>query len=145
MGPRARRRLVWIVGLALLVAIVAGAALRHFTASAGHSGAKNKFKIGTMNLGVSFGFTTKQVQRRLGRPSEKRAGCWIYRAQDGKVNGIFASSLTDAVRFCFSSGIVSDIKDHDVAHVIGTRHIPAGWGPPLYVAPSDEHTVPLQF
>ena len=128
----------------MIVVVVAAGAVRHFTHSSGNSSA-DKIKIGTENLGISFGDTPKQVVRRLGQPSQKQAGCWIYRAPGGKVNGIFASSLTDAVRFCFASGIVSDIKDHDVAHVIGKRHIPAEWSPPIYVAPAYETPKGLQF
>ena len=142
MGPRARRRLAWLVGIGVCV-IAVGGVIYHLSDSAGHPHPSNQQEtIGRMNLGIPYGASPTQVLRRLGEPTKKHAGCWVYGAHAGAVQGIFAGKWIDAVKFCFVEGVASDIRDHEVPHIVhgpcGCRNIraPAAWITPLYLAPA---------
>jgi hypothetical protein len=67
---------------------------------------------GSMNLGLVAGESQRGVLRRLGPPSSKREGCWIYRTTAGNFRGTYVGRYIDAVRFCFIGSVLSDIEDH---------------------------------
>jgi hypothetical protein len=133
IGPRATRRFVWVVGLAIGVAVFAGA-IRHLTRSSHPASNHAKETLGAPeNLGVPFGASPAKVVARLGQPNAKQAGCWIYGVKDGaKEIGNGFGQWIDKVKYCFSEGatggqVVADISSHMVAHRIGKKHYPAGW------------------
>lgn len=140
MGPRARRRAAWL-GVVALVAIGIGA---YYAASSVGHGSKNE-PLPNMDLSISFGFTPKQVLARIGPPNSKRGTCWTYAAHKGVVSGIYAGPYTDAVRFCFANGIVSDVHDHEIAYTWRHQRVPAKWSLPMTFAPSYETTFQSQF
>lgn len=134
MGPRARRRLAWLAGVAIGLAVLAGV-VRHFTHSSRPLVTKNeKVSLGTPeNLGVPFGTSAAQLVRRLGQPSEKKSGCWIYDVKNGAEEiGDGFGQWIDKVKYCFAEGAtggqaVAHVSSHMVAHKVGKKHYAAGW------------------
>jgi hypothetical protein len=136
LGPRAKKRAGWLAVIVLVV--IGGVGYRVATATS-HAATQ---PFGTYDLGISYGFTPAQVRHRLGAPSSTHGSCWIYRASSvGMVRGIHAGVYTDAVRFCFSANIVTDIHDHQVSYVWHNTRYPAKWILPLTLAPSYETIV----
>lgn len=131
-GPRARRRLVWIVGVALGAVVLAGV-IRPFTTSSGSSPRQKEALGAPEDLGIPYGASPSQVLRRLGRPNGKRPGCWIYRVRNGAQEiGDGFGQWVDAVEYCFAEGptggrAVSLIQSHFVARTIGRKRYPADW------------------
>lgn len=137
IGPRARRRAAWAGVLALVV--IASSTYYLTTAKGGAS--RSGTTLPNMDLGISYGYTPAQVQRRIGPPTLKHGPCWIYVTKDRKVRGIWAGPYTDRVRFCFSSGVVSDVHDHQVAYIWKHQYVRAQWILPLVFSPPWEHPV----
>jgi hypothetical protein len=131
VGPRARRRLAWLVG-AVAVVVVLGVVLGRVTGS-GRPSAPRRQRIGAQSLGIPFGTSARQLLQKLGSPGNKQAGCWVYRAdKDNVIDGIYAGEWVDAVKYCFAAGpagtpVVMRINEHLVAHTIKKRKFPAGW------------------
>lgn len=78
-----------------------------------------------MNLGVAFGSTRAQVLARLGQPTEKRPGCWIYQGRK-TIPGSYRSVYIDGVEFCFSAGplggeVMTMVLNHSPKHTIVKR------------------------
>jgi hypothetical protein len=113
MGPRARRRLATVTGVVLLAA--AGGVTYWMTHSGGRSHS-TKEVYGTFgDFGVSYGTNERQLRAQVGTPDRKRNGCWIYRVRHATLGGSKLPqevAAIDAVRYCFSEGVVSDIEDH---------------------------------
>ncbi len=86
--------------------------------------------LGEHNLGIVYGATPDQVRRRLASPDEKRAGCWIYDAPRGTVNGIATFQGVDGMKYCFLNGVVSDIQWHFETYTWKNQPVPAHWGEP---------------
>lgn len=130
LGPRARRRFAWLSVVAL-AAVGIGA----FYAATSVGRNSKQEAIPTMNLGIPYGTTPRQLLARLGPPDRRRGNCWTYAAHAGSVRSIYAGEYTDAVRFCFVAGIVSDIHDHEIAYTYHHIRIRAKWILPLTFAP----------
>jgi hypothetical protein len=115
--------------------ILIGGVAYYAATSGGHVA---RAAIGTMDLGISYGDTPAQVQHRLGAASSKSGACWVYRATEGTVSGVYAGTYIDAVRFCFSAHVVTDVHDHMIAHTIQKRRFAARWILPLTMVPAFE-------
>jgi hypothetical protein len=138
LGPRAKRRAGWAAVVALIV--IGGVGYRLST-STSHA-ATSQEDLPNMSLGIAYGFTPAQVRHRLGAPDTTHGRCWIYRASKvGTVRGINAAMYTDAVRFCFSGNIVSDVRDHQISYVWHKTRYPAHWMLPMTYAPSYETVI----
>jgi hypothetical protein len=134
MGYRARRRLAWAGGIAVLaVALTVVAAIRRHSSS-GVQPASSRQQVGMLGaLGIEYGEPARQVLRKLGPSASKRGGCWVYRTH--------ATLHQDAVEFCFGGGAVTDIEVHHPAFVWHRKHVPAGWAPPLVAEPHPSQPV----
>ncbi len=63
-------------------------------------------------VGVTFGMTPQQLQRRLGKPAQKQGRCWLYPIQEA--NGFAAYGVVKSEEaICFFGGVVSDYSRRD--------------------------------
>lgn len=137
MGPRARRRLTIGAGA---VAIAAGAVTALLvTGSGGSSPSRStsqtpKEVYGTFGaFGISYGTTARQLLARLGAPDQEAGGCWIYRIRGATFHGnkiLPQIAGMQAVRYCFSFGVVQTIEDQwRGPHPFGKPWVPpTTWG-----------------
>jgi hypothetical protein len=147
MGPRARRRLGWLVGAAAAL-VVAGGVIYHVTDSGGSTAATGsssgrRLEIGTQSAGIAFGASRQDVLRKLGPPSTKQAACLVYRATNHAVHGEYLGELVDGLKYCFADGpaggkAVAGIYEHVLAHTFHHKHIPAGWSPAITLMPHQD-------
>jgi hypothetical protein len=124
-------RVGWVAAIAGGLIVVG--VLIHFVTGPGSSSAQHQtLSTGELNLGIRYGSTPKQVQRRLGAPATKHGSCWVYRGHGERVAGFYTGPYIDAMRFCFSDGptgikVVTNTFAHIVAHTVHKRTIPAQW------------------
>lgn len=119
MGPRARRRLT--IGVVALLVLAGAITAVLITGSGGPSRStpsrtSPKVVYGTFGaFGISYGWRPQQVLTLLGAPDQKAGGCWIYRIRGATFHGnkiLPQIAGMDAVRYCFSEGVVQTIEDH---------------------------------
>lgn len=156
----------WFAGVAGgLVVLLIGGLILHFSGS-GEASTQHRPKrsapssakrprYGEFNLGIAYGMAPNEVLRRLGSPTERHAGCWLYRGKNGIIRGHYSSPYVagypvayddDAIKYCFSEGpvgglAVTRIFAHTPAHTIRRwdsatqtfvkKHFSAQWGPIL--------------
>jgi len=133
---------------ALAAVVVIGGVVYHATHAGSHptKQVNDDLPLGENNLGVAYGARPEQVLRRLGHPNRKQAGCWIYDAPDGKVNGhaTLQGAGVDAMKYCFAEGatgglVVTRIEWHYKASTYHKVHYPAAWGQPEYIGCNTQH------
>jgi hypothetical protein len=151
--PRVRRRLAWLLGTIVALA-VAGGALYHVLGPTGStdtrkSPPRRQTEVGEQNGGIAYGDTAKQVLTKLGSPTQKQAACWIYDAHLHTINGMYLGKVIDAMKFCFAEGplggnVVSTIYEHFIPSVTASlpkdKRPPGGWIHAFnFASPGSEH------
>ena len=124
---------MWILGAVVAVAI-AGGVINHLTTSSSPAPKNATERLGAPeDLGIPIRASAAEVVRRLGEPSKKQSGCWIYAVKDGaKTIGDGFGQWIDKVKYCFAEGptggkAVAHMSSHMMAHTVGKKHFPAGW------------------
>ncbi len=132
MGARARRRRIWTTGAVAAVAVGGGAF--HFVGSHGSSGSRTpSAPAENQSVGVSYGDSSPRVLARVGAPTKRKSGCWIYDAKAHTVNGAYLGEFADGVRYCFGEGpaggtAVTAIEVHLIPHtLLNGKWYPGGW------------------
>ena len=137
VGPRATRRLGWVLGTG--IAVAAAIAAPHFFGSDSSTGSRDSAEstpprqdFGARNGGVAYGDAPKQVLAKVGSPTKKRGACWIYSAN--RSNGHYIiGKFVDRLRYCFGDGpaggkAVTAIDVHIIPHTLPTKKwYPGGW------------------
>lgn len=92
---------------------------------------------------MAYGDTTKQVLAKLGVPTSKQSGCWIYDAPSHTLNRMYLGKVIDGAKFCFADGpaggtVVSTIYVHLIPSAAGTlppdKQPAGGWIHPFTIA-----------
>ena len=142
LGPRAKRRLAWLAGIAATIAVVGGGAIRLFdSAGSGNLAMKPIQGAGEQDAGIAFGAKPGQVLAKLGPPTKKQSACWVYTARAHRVGGAYLGTFVDGLKYCFGAGplgdkVVANVYEHIVPHTLPSKKwFPGGWEPVIAIEP----------